>query len=80
MGCRAYGAPTAGRGRQIIFGIDIPGWAYVWLGGPPGLDERVRSLLRFSLAGTHEAWALPALKRVMRVETFHGALKRSSPA
>ena len=36
-------------------------------------------LLRFSHAGTNEALALPALKRLIRVETLHRALKRSFP-
>ena len=36
-------------------------------------------ILRLSWAGTHEALALPALKRSIGVQTAHRALKRSFP-
>ena len=48
-------------------------------GRPSGPRERRRSLLRLSRARTHEALALPALKRVMRVETLSRSAKALLP-
>ena len=71
--CRTYGAPTARRGRphhppSVQFGRR-----------PSGPRERMGSLLRFPHAGTHEALALPALKRVIRVETLSRSAKALLP-
>jgi hypothetical protein len=52
----------------------FPGWEYVWRGGPPGLGADA-----FSQAGTNEALALPALKRVIRVETLSRSAKALLP-
>jgi hypothetical protein len=47
----------------------------------PGILGRVwmRSVLRFSHPGTHEALALPALKRLIRVETLSRRAKALLP-
>jgi hypothetical protein len=55
------------------------GWAFLSAGLPYRLRERMRSLLRFSHAGTHEALALPALKRAIRVETLSRSAKALLP-
>ena len=48
-------------------------------GRPSGPRERMGSLLRSSHAGTNEALALPALKRVIRVETLSQSAKALLP-
>jgi len=48
-------------------------------GRPYRPRERLSSLLRFSHAGTNEALALPALKRVIRVETLSQSAKALLP-
>ena len=69
--CRTYGAPHHPRS------IPQPFRAGLTFGRrPSGPREPMGSLPRFSHAGTHEALTLPALKRVIRVET----LSRSAQA
>ena len=60
----------------VIHQQPYPGWADVWRAGPPGLRSRCVTLLRLSHAGADETLALPALKRLIRVE----ALSRSAKA
>jgi hypothetical protein len=63
------------RFKNQSFSASCKGWAH----RIRGMQLFLRPLLRFSLVGFHATWALPALKRVIRVETLHGALKRPSP-
>jgi hypothetical protein len=74
--------------RLLVLTQTLPGWAptacrgrrgrYVWF-RPSGPRKRMGCLLRFSQAGTHEALALPALKRVMRVESLSQSAKALLP-
>jgi hypothetical protein len=72
--------------RLLVLTQTLPCWAstagttacrgrYVWF-RPSEPRERMGSLLRFSHAGSHEALALPALKRVIRA----GSLSQSAKA
>ncbi len=73
--CRDYGAPTARRGRQIIFRIDpqpFRGWAHVLSTGPPGLASvaifAVSSLTQV-VTGKATATTDKKARRVLRYPT-----------